>query len=136
MIEALNAITASSVQGATQAAVSVRSDQQQSEPVAPPQAPFISPRIRVDVELDRTILEIRDSDTGEVVDTFVPTEQQLAAFARAEASDNAVQEPAVQNAEVSDAAVTQAPVAQNQAAEPVQSTPAQPIESTTQSLLV
>ena len=136
MIEALNATTANSVQGATQAATSVRSDQQPAERVAPPQAPFISPRIRVDVELDRAILEIRDSDTGEVLDTFVPTEQQLAAFARAEASDSAVQESAVQNVDVSETASVDAPQAQVQASQQAQTTSAQPVESTTQSLLV
>lgn len=105
MIEATNAIVAGGAVGQTHAAAASRPQPQQTERPQPPQAPYISPRVRVDVDLDRAILEIRDSDTGEVVDSF-PTEQQIAAFERANTADRAVAQQTVGESESTAPATT------------------------------
>ncbi len=88
MIEATNAINASSVRASAQASAVVRSQPVERESLQrAPAAPFISPRIRVDVEVDKAILEYRDGETGEVIQQY-PSEKQLAAFQRAEAADS------------------------------------------------
>ena len=48
-----------------------------------PNSGFVSSRIRVDNILDIAILEIRNSDNGELVQQF-PNERQINAFAKAE----------------------------------------------------
>ena len=58
---------------------------------APVQAPYISLYIKVDTNFDKAILQIRDGDTGDVV-RQIPTESQLEAYRRAQAS-NAVRSP-------------------------------------------
>lgn len=58
------------------------------------QAPYISLYIKVDTNFDRAILQIRDSDTGDVV-RQIPTESQLEAYRRAQSS-NAVRPATVQ----------------------------------------
>jgi hypothetical protein len=55
------------------------------------QAPYISLYIKVDTNFDKAILQIRDSDTGDVV-RQIPTESQLEAYRRAQTS-NAVRSP-------------------------------------------
>lgn len=50
------------------------------------QAPYISLYIKVDTNFDRAILQIRDSDTGDVV-RQIPTESQLEAYRRAQTSN-------------------------------------------------
>lgn len=50
------------------------------------QAPYISLYIKVDTNFDRAILQIRDSDTGNVV-RQIPTESQLEAYRRAQTSN-------------------------------------------------
>ncbi len=50
------------------------------------QAPYISLFIKVDVNFDKAILQIRDSDTGDVV-RQIPTESQLEAYRRAQSSN-------------------------------------------------
>ncbi len=55
------------------------------------QAPYISLYIKMDTNFDKAILQIRDSDTGDVV-RQIPTESQLEAYRRAQTS-NAVREP-------------------------------------------
>lgn len=57
-----------------------------------PKAPYISPYISLDYNYDRAVLQIRDSDTGEVQDQF-PTESRLAEQQRARlAADRAAQD--------------------------------------------
>lgn len=56
-----------------------------------PKAPYISPYISMDLNYDKAVLQIRDSDTGDVVQQF-PTESRLAEIRRA----SAVQERASQ----------------------------------------
>lgn len=51
------------------------------------QAPYISLFIKVDVNFDKAILQIRDSDTGDVV-RQIPTESQLEAYRRAQSSNS------------------------------------------------
>ena len=55
------------------------------------QAPYISLYIKVDTNFDKAVLQIRDSDTGDVV-RQIPTESQLEAYRRAQTS-NAVRAP-------------------------------------------
>ncbi|MCB1783202.1 MAG: hypothetical protein KDI13_04345 [Alphaproteobacteria bacterium] len=49
-----------------------------------PQAPYISPYISLDYNYDKAVVQIRDSETGDVVDQF-PTESRLAEQQRAQA---------------------------------------------------
>lgn len=51
------------------------------------QAPFISPYIHVDVNFDKAVLQIRDSETGDVVRT-IPTEGQMEAYRRAQSTQS------------------------------------------------
>ena len=46
-----------------------------------PQAPFISPHIHVDLDYDRAVLQLRNGETGDVIDQF-PSEATLKAQAR------------------------------------------------------
>jgi len=95
MIEAVNSVVsnASSLRGSAEQVSTVRSLAanpgriQEVAVKAPelPKAPYISPYISLDYNYDRAVLQIRDSDTGEVQDQF-PTESRLAALQRAEIS--------------------------------------------------
>lgn len=51
-----------------------------------PKAPYISPYISVNLDYDKAVLQIRDSDTGDVVQQF-PSESRLAAQQRDLARD-------------------------------------------------
>jgi hypothetical protein len=46
-----------------------------------PSAPYISPYISIDLNFDKAVLQIRDSDTGDVLTQF-PSEETLAARQR------------------------------------------------------
>lgn len=50
------------------------------------QAPYISLYIKVDTNFDKAVLQIRDTDTGDVV-RQIPTESQLEAYRRAQSSN-------------------------------------------------
>ncbi len=50
-------------------------------------APYISLYIKVDTNFDKAVLQIRDSDTGDVV-RQIPTESQLEAYRRAQTSNS------------------------------------------------
>ena len=58
-----------------------------------PSAPFISPKVEYSNDFDRTVLLIRDSDTGEVVQQY-PSENQLRAYQRAQSVSPSVTETA------------------------------------------
>ncbi|MCB9988723.1 MAG: hypothetical protein H6868_05225 [Rhodospirillales bacterium] len=45
------------------------------------QAPYVSPYIHVDLNYDKAVLQIRDSDTGDVLNQF-PSQKRLEALAR------------------------------------------------------
>ncbi len=57
-------------------------------------APYISLYIKVDTNFDKAVLQIRDSDTGDVV-RQIPTESELEAYRRAQ-SANAVRPATVE----------------------------------------
>ena len=45
------------------------------------QAPYVSPYVHVDLTYDKAVLQIRDSDTGDVLNQF-PSQKRLEALAR------------------------------------------------------
>lgn len=94
MIEAVNSVVsnASALRGSAEQVSTARSlvagpggVQAAAGPPESPKAPYISPYISLDYNYDRAVLQIRDSDTGEVQAQF-PTESRLAAQQRAEAA--------------------------------------------------
>lgn len=85
-----------------------------------PQVPYISPYISVDPNYNKAVLQIRDSDTGDVVQQF-PTESRLAEIRRAQA---ALEQRSVNRgeAQAAERAETSAPQ-QSQQQQPSQSQP-------------
>lgn len=86
MIEAVNSTLATSsvtrnVAEQLSSARSFAANPEKVQEVA--RAPYVSPYISVDVNFDRAILQIRDSDSGDVL-TQYPTESQLRAYQRAQ----------------------------------------------------
>ena len=85
MIEAVNSVLSNS--SYTKAAVEQQSvatsyaaNPQRVQVAA--QAPFLSLYIHVDVNFDKAVLQMRDSDTGDVLKQ-IPTERQLESYKRA-----------------------------------------------------
>ena len=79
MIEAVNSVLANaslSRGSAAQASALAKID---LEAPATPKAPFISPRIALDTTANRAIIQIRDSDTGDVLTQF-PSESRIRAI--------------------------------------------------------
>ena len=70
-----------------------------SAPVQP-KAPYVSPYIHVDFTFDKAVLQIRDSDTGDVVDQF-PSQSRLQQLRRAEALSQQARELAASRQEPS-----------------------------------
>lgn len=85
MIEALNigAVTTSAAGAGARQAVFARREQLQLEKPSAPVAPYVSPRVRVDNLTNVALIEIRDGETGDVVDSF-PSEKQILAFKKAD----------------------------------------------------
>lgn len=89
MIEAVNSVISNAQvsRGAAENLAATRSVEVNAtpapEPVQAPVAPFISPYISVDLGSNKAVIQIRDSDTGDVVDQF-PSEQTLQSRQRAE----------------------------------------------------
>ena len=86
MIEAVNSVlsNSSASRTAVEQTSTVRStaaNPQRIQEAA--QAPFVSPAISIDRQSSRAIIQIRDSDTGDVVRQF-PTEGQLKAYRQAQ----------------------------------------------------
>ena len=86
MIEAVNSVlsNSSASRTAVEQTSTVRStaaNPQRIQEAA--QAPFVSPAISLDRQSSRAIIQIRDSDTGDVVRQF-PTEGQLKAYRQAQ----------------------------------------------------
>jgi hypothetical protein len=77
-----------------------------------PQAPYVSPYIHMDVNLDKAVLQIRDGETGDVVRQF-PSEQAVALQARnSEASaQSQVHTPGSDSAQQANVAAAQAAAA-------------------------
>ena len=80
MIEAVNSVVSNAplLRGnAEQSAASVPANPTRVQEAANlPQAPYISPYIYMDVNLNKAVLQIRDSDTGDVLRQF-PSENAL-----------------------------------------------------------
>ena len=89
MIEAVNSVVSNApvIRASAEQVNSVRAELPESVS-AGPQAPFVSPYISVDVNFDTAVLQIRDSDTGDVVRQF-PSESTLTARRRAAATTEA-----------------------------------------------
>ncbi len=51
------------------------------------QAPYVSPYIFLDVNYDRAVLQLRDSDTGDVLRQY-PSESQMEAYRRAQSTSD------------------------------------------------
>lgn len=88
MIEAANsvALNFSTLRGNAEQVASARSYASNPEKIQEvAQAPYISPYVYVDVDFDRAVLQIRDSDTGDVVRQF-PSESELESRRRAAAA--------------------------------------------------
>lgn len=91
MVDAVNAAIASvsTVPAASREAAGVvaasvlAADIDITAPVSAPKAPFISPYIHVDLNFDKAVLQIRDSDTGDVVEQF-PSNSRLQQLRRAQ----------------------------------------------------
>ncbi len=86
MIEAVNSVlsNASSTRAAVEQQTTTRSlaaNPDRSQEVA--RTPFVSPYISLDRTSNRAVLQIRDSDTGDVLRQY-PTETQLRAYRNAQ----------------------------------------------------
>lgn len=93
MIEAVNAVVSNAplvraqadqvdVAHAALAASAVQASEESSS--GGPRAPYVSPYVFVDVNFDKAVLQLRDGDSGDVVQQF-PSESTLEARRRAEA---------------------------------------------------
>jgi hypothetical protein len=100
MIEAVNSVVANAplIRGNAESAASSRA----AAPISAPKAPYISPYVHLDVNYDMAVLQIRDSDTGDVVRT-IPSEGSLQSRvdARTAASEARVSPVQVQDIEFS-----------------------------------
>jgi hypothetical protein len=118
MIEGINAslVSTQASRVAAEAVTTAKSyaanpDKIQQAPIA---KPYISPFVKVDANAEiRAVLQLRDSNSGEVIRQF-PTDRQLQAFARSQEILNAQSAPSAQRAaQVSaEAAATRAAVAE------------------------
>jgi len=90
MIEAVNSVI-SNAQVLKNSAEQVNAARVETpEPVRTfPLAPYVSPFIAVDVNFNTAVLQIRNSDTGDVIRQF-PSESTLEARRRAETAENSI----------------------------------------------
>lgn len=95
MIEAVNSVVSNAA--VTRAAAEQQStsrsftaNPEKTQEVA--RAPYVSPRISIDRGYNRAVLQIRDSDTGDVVRQF-PTEGQLRAYKNAQQTTERQERP-------------------------------------------
>lgn len=93
MIESVNTVLSSPQLlrgGAEQVVPAETSQGSEVREVAPaPRAPFISPFIAIDTNFDTAVLQIRDSETGDVLRQF-PSEARLRAQSLVESSEGLV----------------------------------------------
>lgn len=90
MIEAVNSVISNAVlaRGSAEQQSVVRSFAANPERVQEvAQAPYVSPYISMDINYNKAVLQIRDSDTGDVVRQF-PTESQMEAYRKAQAAQS------------------------------------------------
>ncbi|MGB4107103.1 MAG: hypothetical protein WBK55_04835 [Alphaproteobacteria bacterium] len=126
MIEAVNAVVANAslLRGSAEQASAARSLAANPERVQEViQAPYVSPFIYVDVNYDKAVLQIRDSDTGDVLKQF-PSEQTMAIRSRIAQRQAAQTQPDVPDAP--------APQQQQQAEAPKVETPAPQVNAQAQ----
>lgn len=85
MIEAVNSVlaNASLVRGTTNQIDASRAPDIDTEAPSAPQAPFISPFISIDAGSNTAVIQIRDSETGDVLRQF-PSETTIATRQRQE----------------------------------------------------
>ena len=79
MIDAVSSLVLNTphLRGATEQVAAARSYAANPERIQEiPRAPYVSPYVFVDVYFDKAVLQIRDSDTGDVLTQF-PAENQL-----------------------------------------------------------
>lgn len=90
MIEAVNSVVANSslLRGNAEQVSTVQSSANTEAVAQAPRAPYISPYISVDNRFDTAVIQIRDSDTGDVLTQF-PSEPTLQSRQRAEALQRA-----------------------------------------------
>ena len=118
MIEGVNATIANAalVRPVSEQVVSARSYAENPKQVQQvPQAPYISPYISIDYTSDKAVLQIRDSDSGEVI-RQIPTRNQLDAYSRASESSvtSAATKPVAEKSDAPAAAqASAAPVAKD-----------------------
>mgnify|MGYP000642751820 CR=1 FL=1 len=95
MIEAVNSVLSNAQflresAGKADAARSLAANPERTQEIAAPKAPYISPYISVDVNFDTAVLQIRDSNTGDVVNQY-PSESRLQQRQRAARQDQSEQ---------------------------------------------
>ncbi len=80
MVDAVSTVVTNAqfVRSSTEQASSARSVQVDDGDITVPQAPYISPYISIDNNYNKAVLQIRDSDTGDVLRQF-PSESALRA---------------------------------------------------------
>jgi len=115
MIEAVNSVLSNAplVRNNTEqvsASRSIAANPEQTQQVA--RAPYVSPYIFVDVNLDKAVLQIRDSDTGDVVRT-IPSQTQIEAYRKAQVAQRQAQSPQ-QSQEPAPQVQAESPVPQQQ----------------------
>ena len=79
MIEAVNSVLANASLSRGSAVQASNSAKVSQEFTPPPRAPFISPRIALDTSVNKAVIQIRDSDTGDVLTQF-PSESRIRAI--------------------------------------------------------
>lgn len=86
MIEAVNSVVANaSLIRVSAEQIDVARSDEAREPAATPQAPYISPYISVDQTANVAVIQIRDSETGDVLTQF-PSESRIQARQELEAA--------------------------------------------------
>ena len=98
MIEAVNSVISNAplLRGNVAQLAASRSVAEEISPVADgPQAPFISPYISIDLNVNKAVIQIRDSETGDVVRQF-PSESTLQQRQRAETARSTAEALSVQ----------------------------------------
>ena len=78
MIEAVNSAVANAqfLRESAGKVDATRALPERTQEIAAPKAPYISPYISVDLNFDTAVLQIRDSNTGDVINQF-PSESKL-----------------------------------------------------------
>lgn len=94
MIEAVNSVVSNANLLRTQPeqVVQQRPETASLERVEAPLAPFISPYIQVNTQYDKAVIQIRDADTGDVLNQY-PSEETLASRQALQAQQAAASAP-------------------------------------------